>query len=70
MKPAKNDFGKRRHLFGIGLDGKDGHKRISKGDDFSLVGGSEETHDHMLEKSIKLSEKLKKNRQNHCGCLE
>lgn len=30
-------------MLGIGLDNKDGHKRITKGDNFMLVGGSEET---------------------------
>lgn len=28
-------------LLGLGLDGKDGHRRITKGDNFCLVGGSE-----------------------------
>ena len=27
-------------MLGIGLDNKDGHKRITKGDNFMLVGGS------------------------------
>ena len=28
-------------LVGLGLDNQDGHKRITKGDNFYLVGGSE-----------------------------
>ena len=45
-------------LLGLGLDGKDGHRRITKGDNFCLVGGSEETHDRMTETAIKVNEKL------------
>ena len=45
-------------LLGVGLD-SDGHKRITTGPDFALVGGSAETHDVMTEKAIKIQEKLK-----------
>jgi len=45
-------------LMGIGLDSKDGHKRVTKGDNFYLVGGSEETHEHMVETAVKVNEKL------------
>jgi hypothetical protein len=45
-------------LLGVGLD-SDGHKRITKGDNFLLVGGTQETHEVMTEKTIKLNEKLK-----------
>jgi hypothetical protein len=45
-------------LLGVGLD-SDGHKRITTGPSFALVGGSEETHDVMTEKAIKIQEKLK-----------
>ena len=50
----------RRVLFGLGLDGKDGHRRLTKGDNFCLVGGSEETHDRMTETVIHLNERLKR----------
>jgi release factor glutamine methyltransferase len=46
-------------LLGVGLDNKDGHKRVTKGDNFFLVGGSEETHDKMAETAIKVNENLK-----------
>jgi hypothetical protein len=49
-----------RHLVGLGLDGKDGHKRITQGEHFHLLGGSEETHIHMQEQAVKISEQLKK----------
>lgn len=45
-------------LLGVGLDNRDGHKRITEGDDFYLVGGSEETHEKMVETTIKFNEKL------------
>ncbi len=45
-------------LLGIGLDGQDKHKRITRGDGFNLVGGSEETHERMTETVIKTSEDL------------
>ena len=44
-------------LLGIGLDG-DGQVRITRGDNFHLVGGSHETHESMQEKCIKFNEKL------------
>ena len=49
---------KRAMLLGLGLDNADGHKRITKGDDFLLVGGSEETHERMTETVVKFNEKL------------
>ena len=45
-------------LLGVGLD-SDGHKRITKGDNFTLVGGTQDTHEQMTEKAIKINEKLK-----------
>ena len=45
-------------MVGLGLDNKDGHKRITKGENFCLVGGSEETHERMTETAIKVNEKL------------
>lgn len=55
---------KRRHkawLLGLGLDNKDKHKRLTKGENFILIGGSAETHDKMTEGAIKFNEKLQKN---------
>jgi len=45
-------------LLGLGLD-SDGHKRITTGDNFTLLGGTQDTHEQMTEKAIKLNEKLK-----------
>ncbi len=44
-------------MLGIGLD-SDGHKRVTTGANFALVGGTEETHEVMTEKAIKINEKL------------
>ena len=45
-------------ILGVGLD-TDGHKRVTTGDNFALVGGTEETHERMTEKAIRINEKLK-----------
>ena len=44
-------------MLGVGLD-SDGHKRLTTGPNFILAGGSEETHEVMTEKAIKINEKL------------
>jgi hypothetical protein len=44
-------------LLGIGVD-SDGHKRLTTGPNFALIGGTEETHQAMTEKAIKITEKL------------
>ena len=46
-------------MLGIGLEG-DGHKRVTTGPDFALVGGSKDTHEQMTEKAVKITEKLAK----------
>ena len=56
-KPAKK---KKAMLLGLGLDGKDGHTRITTGENFKLIGGSKETHGVMTEKAVKMNEHLKK----------
>ena len=45
-------------LLGVGFDNNDGHKRVTKGDNFYLVGGSEETHERITETAVKFNEKL------------
>ena len=47
-------------LLGLGLDSKDGHVRVTKGNNYRLLGGSEETHEIMQEKAIKFNEQLEK----------
>jgi hypothetical protein len=55
-KPAGSKK-KSKMLLGLGLD-SDGHKRITTGPNFALLGGTEETHEVMTEKAIKINEKL------------
>ena len=50
----------KKMLLGLGLDAKDGHVRITKGKNFRLYGGSEETHEFMQEKAVKFNEHLDK----------
>lgn len=45
-------------LLGIGLD-SDGHKRVTTGPNFALVGGAKSTHEAMTEQALKINEKLK-----------
>ncbi len=62
MSSASSDSSpaKRAGLIGVGLDGQDGHKRITQGEKFVLVGGSAETHDRMTETTLKTFEELKR----------
>jgi hypothetical protein len=56
-----NPGGKKKRkaiLLGVGLD-SDGHKRLTTGPNFLLAGGTEETHEQMTEKAVKINEKLK-----------
>tara|TARA_B100000989_G_C19440138_1_gene426921 strand:+ start:199 stop:465 length:267 start_codon:yes stop_codon:yes gene_type:complete len=45
-------------LIGLGLDHKDGHKRITKAEQFVIAGGSQDTHERMTETVIKTFETL------------
>jgi len=45
-------------ILGLGLDGTDGHTRITTGSNFKLVGGSKDTHEAMQETAIKINEEL------------
>ena len=47
-------------IVGLGLDNEDGHKRITTGDKFVLVGGSQQTHEVMTETVVKTFEELKR----------
>ena len=58
MSNASKKKMSRALLLGVGLD-SDGHKRLTTGPNFALVGGTEETHEQMTEKAVKINEKLK-----------
>ena len=48
----------KRHLLGLGLDGNDGHKRLTRGEGFTLAGGSESTHERMTGVVMRTTEDL------------
>lgn len=49
---------KQAAILGLGLDNEDGHTRLTRGKNFVLYGGSEETHATMQETAIKVNEQL------------
>jgi hypothetical protein len=57
---AKRRFTERRvaGLLGLAFDAEDGTKRITRGNNFLLAGGSEETHGLMRDTIIKVNEEL------------
>lgn len=60
MKPVRKRRKKTRAaLLGVGLDNDDGHKRITTGEKFLILGGSEETHERITETMVKTFEELK-----------
>jgi hypothetical protein len=59
-QPAKKVPPRKAGLLGVGLDNTDGHKRVTTGEQFVLVGGSAETHERMAETTIKTFEELKR----------
>lgn len=55
--PGKTKKKTKAVMLGLGLD-SDGHKRLTTGPNFALLGGSKETHEVMTEKAVKINEKL------------
>lgn len=47
-------------ILGVGLDGTDGQRRITRTDEMILVGGSKDTHERMQETAIRFAEGLEK----------
>jgi hypothetical protein len=45
-------------LLGLAFDNDDGHKRLTRGDNFVLYGGSHQTHAVMQETALKINERL------------
>ncbi len=62
-KPATKRPRRQAALLGLGLDNDDGHKRITTGKNFAIVGGSAETHEKMTETVVKTFEELKRRRK-------
>ncbi len=50
-------------LLGMAFDNSDGHTRITRGDNFFLVGGSHKTHAVMQETAVKINEHLERRGQ-------
>lgn len=59
MTKKRTKSARRAALLGVGLDNQDGHKRITTGEKFAIVGGSAETHERMTETVVKTFEELK-----------
>lgn len=57
MEPERE---KDSFLLGIGLDGADGHVRVTRGDSFLLCGGSQATHREMQDQAERLLERLER----------
>ncbi|HZZ29171.1 MAG TPA: hypothetical protein VFE46_14330 [Pirellulales bacterium] len=61
MRPVHRQ--RKAALLGLAFDAADGHTRITKGDNFLLAGGSQETHEVMQETATKINEKLSERSQ-------
>ncbi len=49
-----------RGLLGVAFDGQDEETRITKGKNFRLYGGSQETHERMTETAVRFNEEVDK----------
>lgn len=58
LKPTKKKTVPKAGFLGVGLDNEDGHTRLTRGDNFVLYGGSQDTHGRMQETAIKVNEQL------------
>lgn len=45
-------------ILGLAFDNDDGHTRLTRGKNFVLLGGSQDTHAAMQETAIKVNERL------------
>jgi hypothetical protein len=61
-KPRKRKKDKQQVVgfVGVGLDGADGHQRLTENGFFLLMGGSESTHERMQDVSIRFTESLER----------
>ena len=55
---AANEVPKSAALLGMAFDNSDGHTRLTRGKNFVLVGGCQETHAVMQETAVKINEHL------------
>lgn len=59
-KGPKKENVKIQEMLGIGFDNEDGEVRLTRGENYSLLGGSQQTHEIMQETAIKVNEELGK----------
>lgn len=55
-------------LLAVSLDNPDGHKRITTAETFTVVGGSQEKHQELTEKILKMRAFLKKKGEDFDSC--
>ncbi len=55
---ASQPLRRKAAILGLGLDADEGPKRLTRGKNFVLFGGSQETHSCMQETVIKVNEHL------------
>jgi len=53
-------------LLGVGLDNQDGHQRLTRSEEFLLVGGSQETHERMQDVALQVTGSLKERGKRLC----
>jgi len=58
MQEASNSGSRQALLLGLGLDNEDQHVRITRGEEFVLLGGSQNTHQQMQETAVRVSEEI------------
>lgn len=58
MRASQPTPPKKAALLGLAFDHEDGHKRLTRGKNFVLLGGSQETHAVMQETAVKINEHL------------
>ncbi len=64
MTPKRDDNDRQvLGMFGVGLDNTDGHQRITRSEEFLLLGGSQETHQHMQDMAIRFGAWLRERGQ-------
>jgi len=61
VRASENNGSKKRKsaaMLGVGLDCGDGQTRLTRGKNFVLCGGSQQTHEKMQETALKVNEHL------------
>jgi hypothetical protein len=56
----RDDKARIEGFVGLGLDNQDDHQRLTRADNFVLLGGSAETHERMQDTAIRFNEELKR----------